>query len=174
MALVYFSLGSNQGNRLKSLVTATKLIESLVGKVQLFSAVVETEPWGFRAEIAFYNQALIVETDLSPQQVLSVIIDIEKTMGRIRTGEAYISRIIDIDILFYDEDIVHETNLIIPHPLMHLRKFVLAPLADIAPDIVHPDSGKTISELLLNAEDASRIQVVVEKNEFASLLEMKN
>ena len=169
MAKVYFSTGSNQGDRLNSLVQAAKLIDSLIGKVIQFSPVVESEPWGFEAETTFYNQVLMVETQLTPQQVLNQVLEIETTLGRKRSGKEYSSRKIDIDILFYNEKQVEENNLVIPHPLLHKRNFVLQPLAEIAPDLVHPVFQTTISELLSQLKDSSRISVAVEKEEFTRL-----
>ena len=169
MAQVYFSTGSNQGDRLNSLVQAAKLIDSLIGKVTQYSPVVESEPWGFEAETTFYNQVLMVETQQTPQQILIQILEIETRLGRKRSGKEYSSRVIDIDILFYDEKEVNEPNLVIPHPHLHKRKFVLEPLADIAPDFVHPVFQTTISELLSQILDASPISVVTEKEEFTRL-----
>jgi len=169
MAKVYFSTGSNQGDRLNSLVQAAKLIDSLIGKVIQFSPVVESEPWGFEAETTFYNQVLVVETQQTPQQVLKQVLEIETKLGRKRSGKEYSSRIIDIDILFYNEKQVEENNLVIPHPLLHKRNFVLQPLAEIAPDLVHPVFQTTISELLSQLKDSSRISVAVEKEEFTRL-----
>jgi 2-amino-4-hydroxy-6-hydroxymethyldihydropteridine diphosphokinase len=169
MAKVYLSTGSNQGNRLNSLVQAAKLIDSLIGKIIKFSPVVESEPWGFEAETTFYNQVLMVETLQTPQQVLNRILEIEIKLGRKRIGKEYSSRIIDIDILFYDEKQLNENNLVIPHALLHKRKFVLDPLKYIAPDLVHPVFQTTISELLSQMKDTSRISVAVEKEEFTRL-----
>lgn len=170
MAKVYFSLGSNQGDRLKSLVMATKLIGNLIGKIIQYSPVVESEPWGFNADTTFYNLALMAETELTPQQVLAQILEIENSLGRKRSGKEYSSRKIDIDILFYDDKQITENNLMIPHPLLHKRRFVLEPLAAIAPELIHPVYHATIAELLNQMEDTSRILVTVEKEEFARLL----
>lgn len=171
MAKVYFSLGSNQGDRLKSLVMATKLIGNLIGKIMHYSPVVESEPWGFNADTTFYNLALMAETELTPQQVLAQILEIENSLGRKRSGKEYSSRKIDIDILFYDDKQITENNLMIPHPLLHKRRFVLEPLAAIAPELIHPVYHATIAELLNQMEDTSRIFVTVEKEEFARLLQ---
>lgn len=173
MAIVFFSLGSNQGNRLGRLVSATKLIGYQVGRLIDFSEVVETEPWGFDAETNFYNLVLVVETRLSPEQVLKTILEIEETLGRVRSGANYRSRTIDIDILFYDDKRIEVDNLIIPHPLLHKRKFVMQPLCTVAPGLVHPVLGASISVLLTQLEDKSPIEVAVAKEIFASLLNIK-
>ncbi|MEI6062445.1 MAG: 2-amino-4-hydroxy-6-hydroxymethyldihydropteridine diphosphokinase [Bacteroidota bacterium] len=170
MAVVYFSIGSNQGDRLNCLVKATQLIDLRIGKVLCFSAVYESAPWGFQADTSFLNQVLQVETELDPHLVLSALLDIEKILGRIRAGLEYSSRIIDIDILFYDELHMEEDILIIPHPRMHLRRFVMEPLASIAPDFLHPILKKPVSELLNILEDTGGISVAVEKNKFRDLL----
>jgi 2-amino-4-hydroxy-6-hydroxymethyldihydropteridine diphosphokinase len=174
MARVYFSTGSNQGDRLNSLVRATKLIEELIGTLISYTAVYESEPWGFTADTKFYNQVLLLDTELSPQQVLTNILEIEKSLGRKRLGRTYSSRSIDIDILFYDDKIIKSDKLVIPHPMMHQRKFVLEPLATIAPELIHPVFQVTISSLLLQTEDSSGISVVVRKSVFAELLKSIN
>lgn len=170
MAKVYFSLGSNQGDRMVSLVKATKLIDMLIGRVLLFSPVVESEPWGFEAETNFLNMALMVETELAPQQVLAGMLEIENILGRKRSGAGYVSRSIDIDILFYDDKQINEDKLVIPHPLLHMRQFVLEPLHAIAPDFIHPVFNATISDLLSQLNRTGPVLVVVEKDEFARLL----
>jgi 2-amino-4-hydroxy-6-hydroxymethyldihydropteridine diphosphokinase len=170
MAEVYFSLGSNEGDRLNSLVKATKLIDSLIGKIKQFSSVVESEPWGFKTETSFYNMVLWVETDLEPQQILSKVLDIEASLGRIRHGKVYTNRIIDIDILFYNSEMIHSDNLVIPHPLLHLRKFVLQPLAQIAPGLSHPVLHASISELLLQLNETEEISIIADREEFARLI----
>ena len=174
MASVYFSLGSNEGDRLKSLVKATKLIDNLVGKVIHYSSVVETEPWGFTAETTFYNMVLFTDTEFTPHQVLTKILDIEASLGRIRHQKGYTNRIIDIDILFYNSEKINDETLGIPHPLLHMRKFVMQPLVEIAPDLIHPVYNVTISELLLRLNEPKQIPVVVDREKFASLLNIKN
>jgi len=170
MTKVYFSLGSNEGDRLQSLVKATKLIDKVVGKVLQYSAVVETEPWGFDSEISFYNMAVVAETDFTPRQILAKVLGIEKSLGRIRHGKTYTNRIIDIDILFYGEEMISDESLTIPHPLLHKRLFVLRPLAAVAPDLIHPLLHASVAELLQRSEETGTISVAVEKDEFARLL----
>ena len=174
MAIVYFSLGSNEGDRLKFLVMATKLIARLVGEVMQYSSVIESEPWGFNTETKFYNMVLSVETEYTPQQVLTKILDIEASLGRIRYKKVYTNRIIDIDILVYNEEIINGNNLIIPHPLMHKRKFVLQPLAEMAADLIHPVFKTSVSELLLELNEPNPISKVVDRGEFARLLNTIN
>jgi 2-amino-4-hydroxy-6-hydroxymethyldihydropteridine diphosphokinase len=132
--------------------------------------VVESEPWGFDAETTFYNHVLLVETQLSPHQVLNSILDIEKELGRIRSGKTYSSRNIDIDILFYAQQQIETANLVIPHPLMHIRGFVLVPLAMLAPDLVHPVFQITVSELLTLLKDNDKITVIATADEFTELI----
>jgi len=170
MAKIYLSTGSNQGERLDSLLKAAKLIDTLIGKIICFSDVFESEPWGFNAEMNFYNQVLFLETDFNPQQTIKMLLKIEKLIGRKREGTSYSSRTIDIDILFFDEIQIAGKNLVVPHPRLHERRFVLQPLSKIAPDLVHPVLRKTVSELLnlLNAE--TELPTVFDKNEFEKCL----
>ena len=170
MAKVYFSLGSNQGDRLVILVKATKLIDILIGRVLLYSPVVESESWGFEAETNFYNQVIMVETEHTPQQILAGILEIENILGRKRSGNGYESRSIDIDILFYDDKQINEDKLVIPHPLLHMREFVLEPLHTIAPDFIHPVFNTTISNLLSQLKGTGPVSIAIGKDEFARLL----
>ena len=172
MAEVYFSLGSNENDRLNALVKATKLIGTLIGKVKKYSPVIESEPWGFKAETPFYNMVLMVDTQFTPHQVLSKVLDIEKSMGRVRQGKEYTSRIIDIDILFFNKEQIIDDTLVIPHPLLHERKFVLQPLAEIAPEFIHPVLLTSVAKLLPNLKEAGSIPTVVSQKEFASLLKI--
>ena len=175
MERIYLSTGSNQGDRLDSLVKAARLIDKLVGKVIDYSVVVETESWGFKAETNFYNQVLMVDTDFSPKDVLIRILKIEKELGRIReVTTSYSSRSIDIDILFYGQERVNDENLVIPHPRLQLRKFVLQPLASIAPDFIHPGLNSSIVELLNKLDDNTQVKAVIMKDEFKAMLDIIN
>jgi 2-amino-4-hydroxy-6-hydroxymethyldihydropteridine diphosphokinase len=173
MAIVFLSLGSNLGDRLGSLVSATKLIDYQVGKLIDFSEVVETEPWGFKAETNFYNQVLVAETRLSAQQLLKTVLEIEKTLGRVRQGTGYSNRSIDIDILFYDDAVIEEEELKIPHPLLHKRRFILQPLFSVASNMMHPALKQTIASLLAQTDDKSPLNIAVDKAIFANLLSTK-
>ncbi|MDO9256162.1 MAG: 2-amino-4-hydroxy-6-hydroxymethyldihydropteridine diphosphokinase [Bacteroidales bacterium] len=174
MAVVYFSLGSNEGDRLNWLVKAAKLIDNLVGKVIQNSSVVESEPWGFKSETTFYNMVLLVDTELTPHQVLTKVLDIEATLGRTRHGNVYTNRIIDVDILFYNKEEINDEKLVIPHPLMQKRKFVLQPLAEIAAELIHPVLHTSVSELLQQLNEPKPISIVVDREEFALLVNSIN
>ncbi len=139
--------GSNLGDRKHNLATALSLIKTNCGRVKQTSAVYETDAWGKNDQPRFLNQALQVETGFTPLQLLKKLLAIEQTLGRIR-DEKYGPRTIDIDILLFADKIVNKPNLIIPHPQMHKRRFVLAPLAEIGGELAHPVFHKSIAELL--------------------------
>ena len=154
MPRVILLTGSNRGNRAALLDKARQQIARRVGRVVQVSAVHESEPWGFSDTQHFLNQAIAVETAREPIALLDEIQAIEKELGRIREkpmkpGEKrhYEPRPIDIDILFYDDIIMNSERLTIPHPLIRQREFVLVPLREIAPDLIHPVYGKAIREL---------------------------
>jgi len=147
MALAYLSLGSNLGNRSQNLSQALEFLRQLAGDIVNESASYEYRSWGYDSENLFLNVAVILETGLMPVELLKVIKDIEKKLGREKGGEAYMDRPIDIDIIFYDDLVLDMDDLVIPHPLMHQRKFVLEPLCEIAPNIEHAVIGKTVKEL---------------------------
>lgn len=148
MATVYFSIGSNVGDRNYYLTAAVARLAERVGEISALSSLYETAPWGFASEHAFLNAAVAVKTDLTPGRVLSATLQIEKELGRIRQSDGcYHDRTVDIDLLLYDDRVIRTDRLTLPHPLMHLREFVLEPLAEIAPDAVHPGFGKTVAAL---------------------------
>ena len=133
MSIVYLGLGSNLGNKEQHITTAVKHLEQRVGKVRRLSSLLKTEPWGFTSPHSFVNAAVSIDTTLSPHEVLEATQQIERDMGRKQksmNGE-YHDRIIDIDILLYDDMEINEKDLIIPHPLMHQRDFVMIPLREI-------------------------------------------
>ena len=133
MSIVYLGLGSILGNKEQHITTAVKHLEQRVGKVRRLSSLLKTEPWGFTSPHSFVNAAVSIDTILSPHEVLEATQQIERDMGRKQksmNGE-YHDRIIDIDILLYDDMEINEKDLIIPHPLMHQRDFVMIPLREI-------------------------------------------
>ncbi len=153
MKRVYLGLGTNLGNREENLRQALEKIREFIGIVVTMSSVYETEPWGFRSENQFLNMVIEIETNLKPSGLLGRLLMIESLLGRLREGTGYKSRTIDIDILFYGQKLVNTQVLKVPHPLLHERKFVLAPLAEIAPGFVHPLFKKTIVQLITECKD---------------------
>jgi 2-amino-4-hydroxy-6-hydroxymethyldihydropteridine diphosphokinase len=154
---VYLLIGSNKGDRKNYLEEAGKKIIQQIGLIRKRSPVYETEPWGFDHESYFLNQCVLVLTPLSPYNVLRSLKEIEKQFGRRDNPGIYISREMDIDILFYNDIILRENDLIVPHPLLHERMFTLVPLADIAPGLIHPFFKKTVGELLLQCPDKKKV-----------------
>ena len=157
MARVALLLGGNQGDVKRTLQTAQQLITSRGGAVLRCSHRYESEPWGFPAAQRFSNQALEVSTDLSPLEVLDACQGIERELGRNRaaeaiekasSGAAYSSRPIDIDIIFYGDEVIDDERLTVPHPLLAEREFVLQPLAEIMRRHRHPVTGVTVGEML--------------------------
>ncbi len=151
----FLGIGGNKGNRLELLVRCKELIDSQGITILSQSAIYETPPWGFASEQNFYNQVLQVSTNESPNQLFEILQIIENKLGRTRHGEAYESRTMDIDILFFNDLIINKGNLELPHARLHLRKFVLIPLYEIAPQWVHPVFNLTIAELLEQCNDPS-------------------
>lgn len=146
---VYLALGSNLGDKADNLQKAIDLIAERIGTLSAISSVYKTEPWGFDSRNLFLNQVIGVETTLSPLQLLQMTQKIEKELGRAEKSTiTYKDRIIDIDIILYGDYIIESKELTLPHPLFHLRDFVMKPLAEIAPELVHPILHKTIRELL--------------------------
>ena len=161
MKKVFLGLGSNLEDRAANLNDAKIRIEESIGSVVSASSVYETEPWGFESDEAFLNVVLCVETDLTPSGLLGRILMIESQLGRIRCGQKYSSRSIDIDILLYNNEIVNEAALKIPHPGMHERRFVLVPLSEIASGFIHPVLKKSVGSLLKSCSDKSRVVMYI-------------
>lgn len=152
MNTVFLCLGGNLGNREENLKKATQLLESNVGMTKRVSSVYETASWGNPDQPAYLNQVIEIDTMLPADKVLSQCLKIEQDLGRIRNVK-WENRLIDIDILFFNNEIINQSDLKIPHPLLEERLFVLHPLNEIAPDYVHPVSGKKISEILNACND---------------------
>lgn len=153
---IFLSLGTNLGDRNQHLATARTWIEAKAGKIIKESAVYQTAAWGKTDQPDFYNQVIEIESILSPEDLLRTTLGIEADMGRIRT-EVWGARTIDIDILLYSDIIVEREHLSIPHPRMNNRKFTLIPLAEIAPEVIHPVAKKTIRELLAICTDSLNV-----------------
>ncbi len=145
---VCLMLGSNLGDRICLINEAIRLIEDKVGAILGTSSYYETAPWGTDHPLPYVNVALSLNTKQSPEKVLKTILTIEKALGRTRTGDQNAPRSMDIDIIFYDNLIINQENLTVPHPRMHLRRFVLVPLNEIVPAYIHPVLGLTVKELL--------------------------
>lgn len=158
MNTAYILLGSNEGDRLQHLSNALELIEQQAGTLIKQSDIYVTLAWGYREQPDFLNQVICIETQLSPQQLLKQLLDIEKTLGRIRSGTKWLQRIIDLDILFYNDLILKEELLCIPHPFLQERKFVLIPLEEIAAKLVHPVFKKNITTLIAECNDTLEVK----------------
>lgn len=153
----YLLLGSNIEPRFDFLKEGLTLTGEKIGRVMQVSSVYESEPWGFHSEVPFLNSVVLVESVLTAEEILQQILDIETGMGRVRKGTGYASREIDIDILYFNEDVIDKPDLQVPHPRLHERKFTLVPLAEIAPEFIHPLLRKTSKELLEQMDDPSEV-----------------
>lgn len=164
MNKLYLLLGSNMGERLQHLQNGIDLIKKGIGNILRQSSVYKTAAWGNTEQNSFLNLVVLIETKLSPQEILERIIAIEKKLGRVRK-EKWEARIIDIDILIYNKEVVEKVDLKIPHPYLHLRKFTLIPLAEIAADYIHPVLMKTVTDILKECKD----ELPVEKFELGTI-----
>jgi len=161
---IVLSIGSNQGNRLENIESCIALIHQEVGTVIQVSKLYETPAWGFESD-AFYNCALLLHSTSSAQKILNQILKVEKQLGRIRSNQqGYQSRIIDVDLIVFDDEIIDSEKLQVPHPLMQNRKFVLMPMQDLKLNWKHPVFQKSISELIANTPDDSVCKVVQNLN----------
>jgi 2-amino-4-hydroxy-6-hydroxymethyldihydropteridine pyrophosphokinase len=156
LAIVYLCLGSNLGQREKNLSQALMLLSPKVN-LEKISSIYETEPIGYKEQPFFLNMICRIATDLSAEELLHLVKAIENKMGRVPTF-LNSPRPIDIDILFYDDHIIKTQNLTIPHPRLTDRAFVIIPLAEIAPELVHPELGKSIAELARNMKDQGGVR----------------
>ena len=152
MSKIYLSIGSNKGNRYSQIKEALNLIREDIGGITSISKIYETKSWGFESE-NFLNLCIAINSKLSPDKLLFSINNIEKKIGRKRDSQKMKAREIDIDIIFYSNRIVNQKELIIPHPSLEFRNFVLVPLNDIASDFIHPILSKSVKELLESSND---------------------
>ena len=159
---VFVLLGSNLGDRELLVNQACKMMGERCGEIVAKSRLYESEPWGFRAEHWFLNQVVKIETSLSPDALMLDLLAIEKELGRDRTTphEGYVSRPIDLDILYFGDKIIETQLVTAPHPRLHQRRFTLLPLCDVAPDFVHPILKKTNLQLLDECQDTGIVKTL--------------
>ena len=158
MNVSYLCLGGNIGDTEFYFFEAIKLISNQAGKIISQSHLYETEAWGADNQQAYLNCCLKLDTKLSSSELIHLLLNIEKQLGRIRNpSNQYQSRTIDIDIIFFNDEVIETEQLIVPHPRMHLRKFVLVPLNEIGSDFLHPTLNKTIFNLLKVCVDTSEV-----------------
>lgn len=157
MNQVYLLIGGNLGDRFELFKRARKGIEKEIGELVKKSSIYETAAWGFESENDFLNQVVLVDSDLNPHQLLEKCQLIENQLGRVRKSGHYASRTMDIDILFYNDEIINEPDITIPHPKLHERRFTLEPLNEISPEFIHPKLKKTIAKLLLDCDDQTEV-----------------
>jgi 2-amino-4-hydroxy-6-hydroxymethyldihydropteridine diphosphokinase len=163
--MIILSIGTNIGDREQNIENAIVALGE-IGKVTTISPIYSSEPWGFESENGFYNIALILETSLSPLELLKETQRIEKELGRTsKTTTTYTDRIIDIDLIDYDNQIIDTDTLTLPHKLMHKRNFVLYPLTDIAPEWQHPTLKLTALELKKASTDPSMVHILTTTTE---------
>ena len=157
---VILSLGSNQGDRLTTIKACIELIHKEIAVVVKVSKIYEAPAWGFESE-PFYNAAILIHTSKSAQKILKQVLKVEKSLGRVRSKDSgYQARIIDVDIIAFDEEIIETDNLQIPHPLLQNRKFVLQPMLDLGLNWEHPMLKKSVAQLLVQTDDESEIKAV--------------
>jgi len=165
MTKLYILLGGNLGDKKRIFSDVSTLLNERLGKISSQSAIYETEPWGFESPDLFWNQVLELSTNLSPEEVLAQTQQIETELGRIRKENQYSSRLIDIDILFYGDQIINQENLTVPHPRIQERKFALIPLCEIAPELIHPVLRKSMRQLLVESTDPLKVEKVTNSPE---------
>ncbi|GAA4136129.1 2-amino-4-hydroxy-6-hydroxymethyldihydropteridine diphosphokinase [Sphingobacterium kyonggiense] len=159
MNQVYVLLGANIGDPLNQLAQAREQISRKLGHIEQASSIYESEAWGEEDQPIFLNQVLLVESELSAEEFLQIALSIENDLGRIRFKK-WGSRVIDIDMLYYNEEIIDSENLKIPHPFLHQRNFTLVPLVEISPQYIHPVLKKSNKDLLLGSKDQLLVNIL--------------
>lgn len=153
---IYLLLGSNLGDRLQVLADTQKEIEENVGSIVKASNIYETEPWGISNQPSFYNQVLQINTELSPHNLLKSLQLIEHKIGKIKLGK-WRERLIDVDILYYNQELIDDEELTLPHPEIQNRRFTLVPMCELNADFIHPVLQKPQRELLANCQDQLKV-----------------
>ena len=157
----YLILGTNLGDKMQNLKTAIILIEKEIGDINAISSIYETEAWGYKEQPTFLNQVIRLDSDLNPFQLLNKILRIEKEMGRKRFQKWH-ERLIDIDILFYDDLVINTENLVVPHPEIPNRLFTLVPLCELSKNEIHPSLNKSMLHLLKETTDPLGVKKVID------------
>ncbi len=160
MNVAFLCLGGNMGDRLANLNEAKQQIMDLGCDIVSESSVYQTKAWGTEAAPDYYNQIIKISTELKADELMGKLQSVEKNMGRVRTDNRNASRTMDMDILFYNSDIINSDALEVPHPRLHLRNFVLIPLNEIAATFIHPIFKKSISDLLNDCVDSSEVKMI--------------
>ncbi|MCR5014527.1 MAG: 2-amino-4-hydroxy-6-hydroxymethyldihydropteridine diphosphokinase [Bacteroidales bacterium] len=162
MTRCYILFGSNQGDKQGLLEKACELIEARCGMLVERSSLYLSEPWGFDCDEWFLNELLVVETEMKPDALMEALLAIEKELGRVRHPEVegYSSRTVDLDILYYGDQIVRTEKVIVPHPRLHQRRFVLVPLCELIPDFLHPEFHLSQQQLLERCIDTSIVKKI--------------
>lgn len=160
MNTAYLILGGNKGKPIESIEKANLLINSKVGAITKKSNIFVTKAWGNTQQPDFLNQAIAINCELSPTKLLTELLSIEQELGRTRTTEKWEERTIDIDILFFNKEVINLPNLKIPHPYLHERKFVLVPLNELCPEFLHPTLNRTVKDLLTLCKDELDVRLL--------------
>lgn len=158
MNIAYLILGGNKGDKLKNLQVAIEQLEKKAGRVLKKSDIYVTAAWGNTDQPDFFNQVVCLQTELSAHELLNQLLKIEEESGRIRDAQKWMERTLDIDILFFNDSIIKTDNLTIPHPYIQDRKFVLIPMAEVAPEFMHPELNKNIKTLLDECKDELEVK----------------
>lgn len=155
--LIYLCIGGNLGEREANLEETRMFLNFNFGDVVAASSIYETEAWGMPNAPAFLNQIVLIKTTLTDAELLQEIAELEEFYGREREAGQYLNREMDVDVVFIGDEIIETEKLVVPHPRMHLRRFVLVPMSELAPDFVHPISKKSMEELLKECQDQSKV-----------------